>query len=548
LLLVFFILYNIIYLFKCLFKYLFNFYIYLFIYIYIFIYFYIYIYLNNLKLVLNTDSSYSEKQFNKDISNNEKLISLCDKNNFNFTSNSQLNFKFLFPQNFDQENFLYNFKNNEFFEDYASVEDNTVLVNFNKSSEEHNKIENNSSNFTIDIVNNLNEIKETSKKNDVFFCGIAFETPTKYSIYLHYNETEIINYIYLYSYESTTFTDSIIKDFKEFYMIQAITDNAVYKTLTNSTNSKNIHIFTKTMDMDMDGITKTLEKQLLFNNVIILASFFFIPCILALFNHLVIEKESRIKESLLIIGLNNSSFWLSWAIIYGFIILFNSIIITAIMYHFKFISFIHWSVIVIVMVIYGLSCCCLSFILSTFLKKSRITMIINTFIIFIFYMISDIILIIYEYFKETIPSVVIINYLFSPSAFIFLFRRIMDFENTGQTITLLSIFKIKSLFNSFMCLVFTFMFYFFIAIYLDNVLPQGNNIHRKWHFFITDVFKNKNKKLETNYSNINLNNPFIQPDPKNPRLAAVEVKHIKKKFKVKEETINVLNDISFNAY
>jgi len=38
---------------------------------------------------------------------------------------------------------------------------------------------------------------------------------------------------------------------------------------------------------------------------------------------------------MLIIGLKNSSFWLSWAIIYGFIILFNSVIATIILYQYK---------------------------------------------------------------------------------------------------------------------------------------------------------------------------------------------------------------------
>ena len=433
--------------------------------------------------------------------------------------NEILNFKFIFSQDFDiqkQKKFLINFKNNKVFENYNLNENYTVLSDFNKRFEKHDKIGNNSSNFTITIVNNINEIEKSTKIKNVFFCGIVFDTTTKYSIYLHYNETEIFDFLKIYNYESI---DPRKISFKNFYTVQAIIDNAIYKTLANSTNSKNIYISTKTMDIK--GATNTVIRSS-FDSIIMLIILLFTPCTLALLNHLVIEKESRIKESLLIIGLNNSSFWLSWAIIYSFIILFNSIIVTVIIYHFNFISFVHWSVIIVIMVIYGLSCCCLSFILSTFFKKSKIAMIIGAIVIFTFYIISDIILIIYKYFKETMPSAVIVNFFFSPSAFLFLFKNIMDFKNTGQTITLLSIFKIKNLFNSFISLVFTLILYFLIAIYLDNILPQGNNIHRKWHFIITDIFKNKNRKLETNYSNINLNNPFIQPDPNNQKLA-VEV-------------------------
>jgi len=334
--------------------------------------------------------------------------------------------------------------------------------------------------------------------------------------------------------------------FNDFYLIQALTDNAIYKTLTNSTNSKNIHIYTKTMDIE--DISRTIIKQSSLESFILYMTLFFAPSILALLNHLVVEKESKIKESMLIIGLKNSSFWLSWAIIYSFIILFNSVIATVMLYQYKLTPFIHWSVMIFIMVIYGLSCCCVSFILSTFLKKSKIAMIISGFIIFTFYIISNIILIMYKYYRKTMSFISIFNFFFPPSAFVLFFKKTKELEYTGQIITFSSILKNKTIFNSFICLIFTFILYFFIAIYLDNILPQGNNIHRKWHFFITDIFKNKNKKLETNISNININNPFIQPDPKNQKLAAVEVRHIKKKFNVKYETIHVLNDISFNAY
>ena len=433
-----------------------------------------------------------------------------------------MNFKFLFSQDFDnhkQNTFLYNLKNNTFSE------------------------ENYSCNITFNVVRNINEIKETSRFEDYVFCGIVFDTLTKYSIYMH-NIPFFISEIYSSYYSSPIQTNSEILN--QFYQIQALIDDAIYKTLTNSTNSKNIQIYTKLMDAE-----KTIEKESQlssYNEIIVLMIFLFTPCSLALLNHLVIEKESRIKESLLIIGLKNSSFWLSWAIIYGLIILINSIIVTIILYHFEVMSFIHWSVILVIMVIYGLSCCCLSFIISVFLKKSKIAMIINAIIIFTFYIVSDIILVIYDKFRVTISSIIIINFFFSPSAFALLLKKIFEFRNTNQMITLLSIFKIKNLFNSFMCLIFTFILYFLIAIYLDNILPQGNNIHRKWHFFITDIFKNKNKNfknLEKTISNSNLNNPFIQSDPKNQKLAAVQVKHINKKFKVKDETINALNDINF---
>ena len=515
-----------------------------FINIYIYIYLFIY-----LKIALNSDISHSDDKYFVDTVDNASIISFKNETDALLNRYIKFNFDFLFSQDFDsqmQDIFLNNFINNNVFKNNnITINGNTILTSLNKTFENYNVTEDNTYKFNITVVNNLSEITENSKskEKDGFLCGIVFDTTTEYSIYILDSGISFQNSFELYIFESFSPKSDI---FNEFYLIQALTSNAIYKTLTNSTNSKNIYISTKTMDLD--GISESTILQSSIESFILYMTLFFAPSILALLNHLVVEKESKIKESMLIIGLKNSSFWLSWAIIYSFIILFNSIIATIIIYHYKLMPFIHWSAMIFIMVIYGLSCCCVSFILSTFLKKSKIAMIISGFIIFTFYIISNIILIMYRYYKEAMPLITIINFFFPPSAFVFLIKRITVFEYTGHIITLFSIFKNKNILNSFICLVFSFILYFFIAIYLDNILPQGNNIHRKWHFFITDIFKNNYKKLETNISNININNPFIQPDPKNQKLAAVEVRHIKKKFNVKEETIEVLNDISFNAY
>jgi len=171
----------------------------------------------------------------------------------------------------------------------------------------------------------------------------------------------MIHFLYLYIHSSyyhyflSIFLNH--EDLRKFYKIQALIDDAIYKTLTNSTNSKNLHISTKLMDSEKTSGKMTSPSS--YKEIIVLMIFLFTPCSLALLNHLVIEKESKIKESLLIIGLKNSNFWLSWAIIYGFIILINSIIVTIILNHFEIMSFIRWSVILVIIIIYGLSCCCL---------------------------------------------------------------------------------------------------------------------------------------------------------------------------------------------
>lgn len=278
--------------------------------------------------------------------------------------------------------------------------------------------------------------------------------------------------------------------------------------------------------------------------------YFFVPCISSLLILLVIEKESKIKESLVIIGLKRSSFWISWAITYAIVILISSSIVICAIVHFQMFLFVHWSVIYCSIIIYGLSCCCMSFIFSTFIKKSKTTNVVGVMMVVVFFAF---------YFlemnvkKNADALYNFFLYTLSPVSFLSLISCLTNFDDQQLYIYFSDIFQEKHLRNYFGGLTFSLILYLIIAIYLDNVLPQGNNLHKKWHFFITDIFKRKKQNIldpkndNMHHNNNNDNNPYIQEDPKDMK-KAVEIKNIIKTFKVKGEKIEILKNISFNGY
>jgi ABC-type multidrug transport system ATPase subunit len=196
------------------------------------------------------------------------------------------------------------------------------------------------------------------------------------------------------------------------------------------------------------------------------------------------------------------------------------------------------------MLLYGLSCCCISFVLSTLIKKSKTANTIGVMIIVAFFAI---------YFVnrglERKPKAhLICTFTISPISFLSIFNYLIQLEKQKLTVTFLNMLKNKLLRNYFLGLVTSLIAYFIIAIYLDNVLPQGNNFHRKWHFIITDLFRrNKKKKISTTDPDSNSSSPFIQKDPEGLS-KAVEIKNVGKSFKVKRENIEILKNIDFNAY
>jgi len=367
----------------------------------------------------------------------------------------------------------------------------------------------------------------------ISFYGIVFTSSTEYTLRFNGNN-ELKNELK---------TDSITL-YSDLYTVQALIEKAIIKTLTaSSSNYKDYSITRKVMDRSgYEYIEKINTIQSLIPFFML---FYFVPCICSLLNQLVIEKECRIKESLIIIGLRRSTFWLSWAITYGIIIIVSSVIVSIVMHFANVFIYINWSVIVVSLLLYGLSCCCISFILSTLIEKSKVAHTIGVMLLIIFFAIYFL----YKYLNDLPDAKIFCNYLIAPIAFLSLFENLNNFEKSKLPISFASIMNNKPLRDSFLGLIVTLFLYFIIAVYLDNVLPQGNNFHRKWHFFITDLFRGKKQKkaIPEADDNENHDNPFIQEDPTGLK-KAVEIKNIGKSFNVRKEKIEILKNINFNAY
>jgi len=101
-------------------------------------------------------------------------------------------------------------------------------------------------------------------------------------------------------------------------------------------------------------------------------------------------------------------------------------------------------------------------------------------------------------------------------------------------------------------LIFTCILYLFIAIYLDNVLPQGTALNKKWNY----IFKfNKSEErnnpevgnIDSNNNNNSTPNQYIEPDPENV-MKVVEVNSLFKYFNTGKKRFCALNNINFNVY
>ena len=111
---------------------------------------------------------------------------------------------------------------------------------------------------------------------------------------------------------------------------------------------------------------------------------------------------------------------------------------------------------------------------------------------------------------------------------------------------MIDIFKDGQMYGYIFGLIFSCALYLLTAIYLDNVVPQGNALNKKWNY----IFK---KSKETNdpvgemVSKKETNSDYIEPDPEN-REKVVEVNSVYKFFTVDKKRFCALNNINFNVY
>jgi len=249
-----------------------------------------------------------------------------------------------------------------------------------------------------------------------------------------------------------------------------------------------------------------------------IAIIFMIPIIVIVVS-LVKEKEDGIKDGLLMAGVYPTVFWLSWLILYLIITVIISLFITIFYYFTKTFSNINPFALFFALSFYGLSCCTLGFVFSTFFKKSKTAgTVVSLIVVVLGY--SNFFS---SYLSMTIKK--ILSILFSPLAIGSFVYEINDMEDHFIN------FDFKSSFNTnagyfLWVLVLNNVIYFILAVILDNLFSNENS---RYLFMSKRNINNLHGSGEVTFER------DIQEDfnAKNNEKCVVEVSRIHKIFKRK---------------
>ena len=217
-------------------------------------------------------------------------------------------------------------------------------------------------------------------------------------------------------------------------------------------------------------------------------------CSLCLYVYrMVSEKESRAKEGMKIMGLEEGiyflSYFLQYLVINIFVSIINTIIVififTKIPFYFIYLLFFLW----------GINVFALAFFFQSFIDTTKIALILSLLIYFIMYFAS------LAAIKETSSQGLKIGLSFFPPAVLEITIIMMgEFESHFREYKpryFSNIYTNYSLFRMMLMFIVDFLIYIFLGYYLTMVLPHTYGIRKPFYFLFTSEFwcrkKNKSK-------------------------------------------------------
>jgi len=330
-----------------------------------------------------------------------------------------------------------------------------------------------------------------------------------------------------------------------FVPIQSAVDQAIIRLKTNDD--------TITLKPSVGKLGKPKSEYVLTQNSGNLGFYIavmFIMFVVVITVSLVKEKEDGIKDGLLMAGTHPTLFWLSWLILYIGICFITSLIITIFFYCTKTFSNTNPIIIFLALFLYGLCCCNIGFVLSTFFKRTKTA---GT--------VSSVIILFISYANMALPYIsmkirklcAIFICQISIGGFIY---EIDDMENHFQNLTFSNLFTVNAGYFLLMLLL-NCILYFVLAIILDNLLSnEGSrylfNFSKKSKILDEEIDVTNEKDIQEDYNAKNNEKCMVEVSRVHKifqkNVTEIEMEDGEEKEVTKSVDYLAVNDVSFKVY
>ncbi|XP_024004349.1 ABC transporter A family member 11 isoform X3 [Eutrema salsugineum] len=215
---------------------------------------------------------------------------------------------------------------------------------------------------------------------------------------------------------------------------------------------------------------------------------------------LVTEKELKLRQAMTMMGAFDTAYWLSWLIWEGILTFLSSLflVLFGIMFQFDFFLNNSFILVFLLFLLFQFNMIALAFVLSSFISKSSSATTVGFLVFLIGFMTQIVSATGFPYSSAYAVSRRVMWSLFPPNTFSAGLKLLLDATSTpgssgiswseravcqgGKADCVISINII------YQWLVGTFLFWFVLAIYFDNIIPNASGVRKPIFYFLTPGF------------------------------------------------------------
>uniref|UniRef100_A0A670I6R1 Cholesterol transporter ABCA5 n=1 Tax=Podarcis muralis TaxID=64176 RepID=A0A670I6R1_PODMU len=431
--------------------------------------------------------------------------------------------------------------------DHSSISE--LIVGYTPANDETRKIMHKMSAeyFTEEEFLSEEGMQEANLRNPRKFVGVVFKDSMSY--HLRFPPAKVpVSAIYMESRGNTCMYASETYWRNGFTALQISIDAAIIQLKTNHSLLEDLKLTNAVMMgesaiMEIDNFPRAI--------ILIYLVIAFSPFGYYLAIHIVAEKEKKLKEFLMIMGLHDTAFWLSWVLLYTSLIFVMSLLMSVIATFSSLFPKSSSFVIFLLFFLYGISSVFFAFMLTPLFKKSKYVGTVEFLTTLAFGFVGLAIVLLEDFPKSYV-------WLLSPlcqCTFLVGVAQVMHLEDYEEG----SIFSNLShgpypLVIALSLLALDSMLYLLLALYLDQVIPGEYGLRRNFFFFLKPSFwlKRTRNYKELYESSINGTldfNEIIEPvSSEFQGKEAIRINCVQKTFVKKGETVEALKSLSFDIY
>uniref|UniRef100_A0A8C0AL76 ATP binding cassette subfamily A member 10 n=1 Tax=Bos mutus grunniens TaxID=30521 RepID=A0A8C0AL76_BOSMU len=259
------------------------------------------------------------------------------------------------------------------------------------------------------------------------------------------------------------------------------------------------------------------------------------------------KERKKFKKLMTAMGLQQSAFWLSWALMYAGFVFVVSIFMTLVIKLFQMVILTGFVVLVSLFTLYGLSLIALAFLLCVLIKRPILTGVVGSLFTVFWGCLGFTSL-----YRQIPSSLGWALCLFSPFAFTagvaqvrYHVSGVVFPDPSGESYTMIVIFFL---------LAFDTLLYLTLTLYFEHILPDENGQRHSPLFFLKSSFwsqhKNTHHEVFGNEMNSELScdDSFEPVSPEFHGKEAIRIRNLRKEYKGKPEKVEALQGICLDVY